>query len=61
VNDSETAGTVFQAVASLKFIVNLGRNIHIAPLTNCILNGNNGHHVVLLCFHLVKNFQQPGI
>ena len=61
VNDSETAGTIFHAIASLEFIVKLGRNIHIASLTNRILYGNNGHQVSLFFFHLVKYFQQPGI
>ena len=48
VNNSETAGTIFQPVASLEFIVNLGRNIHIASLTHGIYHPDNGHTVGLL-------------
>ena len=56
VNDSKTTGTIAQAVAALEFIVNLGWNIHIASLTNRILNRSNGHQIFLFGFHLVKDF-----
>jgi hypothetical protein len=53
-NNSLTAGTIFQAVTALEFIVNLGGDIHITSQANSIFDFRDGHSVGLFRLHTVK-------
>jgi len=61
VNDSLTAGTIFQAVAPMKFIVHLGRDIHVTALADGVFNFHDSNPIPLFHQLAFKDIQQLSI